>query len=172
VRKAKGLVSALLSGLMILYTAVPVWGELEAKIPKDAVESSGPRPAQYYFSLGTQDELLMKVNIWGQVLKPGQYLVPDNTDIVSLISFAGGPTENARINRIKVVRTMGGKREVITINLKNYLESADPESVLLLKPGDTIVISGSIFHMFARFAGFVSQLAIIANVYYLFFLRD
>ncbi len=171
-RKAKCSVSVLLSVLMVLYMAPVGWGEFETKIPKEVVEAPGPRPARYYFSLGTQDELLMKVNVWGQVLSPGQYLVPDNTDIVSIISFAGGPTENARINRIKVVRTTAGKREIINVNLKDYLESADSESVLLLKPDDTVVISGSIFHMFARFTGFISQLAIVANVYYLFFLRN
>ena len=52
-------------------------------------EKSYPRGAQYF--LGTDDQLLIKVNVWGFVAKPGQYLVPSGTDLISLISFAGGP---------------------------------------------------------------------------------
>jgi hypothetical protein len=60
------------------------------------------RGAQYF--LGEQDELLIKVNIWGFVRKPGQYMVPTNTDLISLISFAGGPLEQAKIKKVKLIR--------------------------------------------------------------------
>ncbi len=60
------------------------------------------RGAQYF--LGAEDELLIKVNIWGFVRKPGQYMVPKNTDLISLISFAGGPIEQAKINKVKIIR--------------------------------------------------------------------
>jgi len=60
------------------------------------------RGAQYF--LGEQDELLIKVNIWGFVRKPGQYMVPKNTDLISLISFAGGPLEQAKIKKVKIIR--------------------------------------------------------------------
>jgi hypothetical protein len=62
------------------------------------------RAAQYY--LGDQDELLIKVNIWGLVRRPGQYMVPKDTDLISLISFAGGPLDQARMKKIKVIRSL------------------------------------------------------------------
>jgi len=62
------------------------------------------RGAQYY--LGDTDELLMKVNIWGFVRKPGQYMVPTDTDLIALMSFAGGPIEEARIKSIRIVRAI------------------------------------------------------------------
>lgn len=37
------------------------------------------RAAQYY--LGRKDEVLIKVNVWGFVQKPDQYLVPKDTDL-------------------------------------------------------------------------------------------
>ena len=67
--------------------------------------SDSPRGARYY--LGDQDELLMKVNIWGYVRKPGQYMVPPDTDLISLMSFAGGPIEGAKIKSIKLIRSNG-----------------------------------------------------------------
>ena len=60
------------------------------------------RGALYY--LGEQDELLIKVNIWGFVQNPGQYMVPNGTDLISLISFAGGPREQAKLNKVKLIR--------------------------------------------------------------------
>ncbi|MDZ7297888.1 MAG: hypothetical protein ONB49_02870 [candidate division KSB1 bacterium] len=62
------------------------------------------RGTQYY--LGDGDELLMKVNIWGFVRKPGQYMVPTDTDLIALMSFAGGPIEEARIKAIRIVRAL------------------------------------------------------------------
>lgn len=72
---------------------------------EESSKSSGATPyrgAQYF--LGSEDELLMRVNIWGFVRKPGQYMVPSDTDLISLISFAGGPVEQAKIKAIKVIR--------------------------------------------------------------------
>ncbi len=60
------------------------------------------RGSLYY--LGEKDELLIKVNIWGFVQKPGQYMVPNGTDLISLISFAGGPREEARLSTVKLIR--------------------------------------------------------------------
>ncbi len=76
----------------------------EAEVDETKPQGATPyRGAQYF--LGAQDELLMRVNIWGFVRKPGQYMVPTDTDLISLISFAGGPVEQAKVKAIKVVRT-------------------------------------------------------------------
>jgi hypothetical protein len=123
------------------------------------------RAAQYY--LGTEDELLVPVNIWGFVQKPGQYLVPNNTDLVSLLSFAGGPSENAKISRIRLIRSdskLGS--HVYNIDLQKYLESGDDRINPTLKPGDTIIVKGTTFHWINKFFEFVSRLAIFAQIYY------
>jgi hypothetical protein len=70
----------------------------------DQPDLSRPRAAQYY--LGEQDELLIKVNIWGLVRRPGQYMVPKDTDLISLISFAGGPLDQAKMKKVKVIRAL------------------------------------------------------------------
>ena len=75
----------------------------EEKVDETKPQGATPyRGAQYF--LGDQDELLMRVNIWGFVRKPGQYMVPTDTDLISLISFAGGPIEQAKVKAIKIVR--------------------------------------------------------------------
>lgn len=126
--------------------------------------------AQYYVFLGSDRELQMNVQIWGQVLKPGMYSVPQTTDLVALISLAGGPTEYANLNSIRIVRA-NPKARVLKVNLKSYMNTGDSKLQPVLKPGDTVVIPGSLFYGFSRIVRVVSQLAIVANVYYLFFVK-
>lgn len=126
--------------------------------------------AQYYVFLGSDKELQMNVQIWGQVFKPGMYSVPQTTDLVALISLAGGPTEYSNLSNIKIVRTNPRPR-VLRVNLKSYMGTGDSKLQPLLKPGDTVVIPGTLFYGFEKLVRIVSQLAIVANVYYLFFVR-
>lgn len=126
--------------------------------------------AQYY--LGAKDELLMKVNIWGFVKSPGQYLVPADTDLISLLSFAGGPVEDAKIKKIKVIRAIGHngngiQRTVINVNVQKYIETGDDRLIPELHPEDTIVVSGSTMHFIGKFFDFASKLAVIAQIYFL-----
>jgi polysaccharide biosynthesis/export protein len=135
-------------------------------------QQSGPslpaadRAAQYY--LGSSDELLIPVNIWGFVMKPGQYMVPDNTDLVALLSFAGGPTEEARLTHIRIIRSDPKLGNVVyKIDVKRYIETADERLIPNLRPGDTVIVSGTTFHWINRFFEFVSRLAMLAQIYYL-----
>ncbi len=91
----------LLSAVVSSY--VPVFAQ-EAEPPDERPPGAIPHRGAQYF-LGAADELLMRVNIWGFVRKPGQYMVPTDTDLISLMSFAGGPIEQAKIKSIRIVRT-------------------------------------------------------------------
>lgn len=123
------------------------------------------RGAQYY--LGNQDELLIPVNIWGFVQKPGQYMVPNNTDLISLLSYAGGPTEDARISNIKIVRSDQRRgSQVWKVDVKRYIDTADARLIPPLKPNDTIIVKGTTFYWVSRFFEFVSRLAVFFQIYY------
>jgi hypothetical protein len=117
------------------------------------------RGAQYY--LGNQDELLIPVNIWGFVQKPGQYMVPTNTDLISLLSYAGGPTADAKISNIKIVRSDPRRgSQVWKVDVKRYIDTADSLLIPPLKPNDTIIVKGTTFYWVARFFEFISRLAV------------
>lgn len=124
--------------------------------------------AQYYVYLGANKGLQINVQIWGQVLRPGMYSVPKTTDVIGLISFAGGPTEDANLKKVKLVRS-NPKPEVIIVNLNKYMKTGDISSIPVLKRGDTIIIHKDISHWFSSVIRVVSQIAIVANTYYLFF---
>jgi hypothetical protein len=155
---------ALFFMLMVLPSA--------ALFPQGAAQNfSIDRAAQYY--LGTSDELLIPVNIWGFVQKPGQYMVPDNTDLVALLSFAGGPNENARLNEIRIIRNDPKRGNIVyKIDVKKFVETADQRLIPTLRPGDTIIVNGTTFHWITKFFDFVSKLAILVQFYYMFMMAD
>lgn len=147
------------------------------------------RAAQYH--LGNKDQILIQVNIWGYVQKPGQYLVPRDTDLISLISFAGGPRPGAKISSIRIVRDEhlidyfyndgeNGSRQkngvdpqdatadsdplIINVNVEKYIESGKKKLIPTLKPGDTVIISASLVQNVKDTLGFISAFAIIAQM--------
>ena len=73
---------------------------------QDGATQSGMASPAYYFGgdLRSSGQLKIQVQIWGHVRNPGLYIVPDNIDLLSLVSLAGGPTESARLGDVKLVR--------------------------------------------------------------------
>jgi hypothetical protein len=135
-----------------------------AQVTAPAVDQ--PRAAQYY--IGSKDQVLMAVNVWGFVIKPGQYMVPYNTDLVSLLSFAGGPREEAKIKNIRIIRIAENQDEpVLIVDVKEFLKTGDSALNLMLKPGDTVVVSGTTFHLINQLFDFTWRVATIAQVFFL-----
>lgn len=155
--------------LLTLITVLAVTGFCQQIVGGSQYGSSTERGAQYI--IGKDNELLMAVNIWGLVLRPGQYLVPSNTDLMTLISVAGGPMPKARLDNVRVIRSSSAGSEVITINIKKFLKTGDDRLVPKMQPGDTVVIAGSLGELTTEIVAVIAQLALVANVYYLFFLH-
>ncbi len=134
--------------------------------------SSEQGVAGYYVYLGEERELQINVQIWGHVLKPGMYLVPNTTDLVGLISFAGGPTENADLGKVKVIRRRSSEVDAFTVDLKKFTRGENPQEIPQLEPGDTVLVPATFFHSLRRAVSFLAQAAIIAGVYYQIFGGD
>ena len=129
-----------------------------------------PQPSRYL--IGQEEQMLLPVNILGLVAKPGQYMVPFRTDLVSLIAFAGGFRENAKITEVKIIRNAinkknlknSGRAEVFTVNIKKYFENGDIAQIPQLKPDDTILIKGTAARSVNKFFDFLGKLAIIGQL--------
>ena len=109
--------------------------------------SIGSNAPSYYY-LGGKEGLMIGVNLWGFVDKPGRYEVPSSTDLVQLISYGGGPLVGANLAKVKIVREIlqpdsSYKTEIIPVDLEHF-EKKGAQPVLLL-PGDTIIVPGSTF---------------------------
>jgi len=120
--------------------------------------------------MGDEDQLRIYTQIWGQVKKPGFYLLPDDTDLLTLLSLAGGPTGDAKLSKVRIVRPSqdNGQGEIIWVNLKKYLDTGNYDIIPVLKAGDTVVVSGTIFYGMERVAGFLAKFATVLSIYNLY----
>jgi len=81
-----------------------------------------------------------KVYVSGQVMKPGVYKLRDETTILQIIPMAGGFTDWAKQKKILVIRKENGKEKRFTVDYKKAMKGDDPNSNVVLKPGDTIIV--------------------------------
>jgi protein involved in polysaccharide export with SLBB domain len=127
--------------LLLVVLLVPARGTAQFESGIGA-SLTGASPAAYYF-ISKTGEITMPINLWGYVKNPGRYEVPISTDLVQLLSFAGGPLADADIADVKITRVMRGgsmqmKKVEYTVDL-NHLDRID-DMALNLQAGDTIFI--------------------------------
>jgi polysaccharide biosynthesis/export protein len=74
------------------------------------------------------------VFVTGQVKLPGAYAVDPGTTVLQVVSLAGGLTDRGSDSRIRIQRTVSGKRVEV---------SAKPSDIV--KPGDTVIVRERFF---------------------------
>jgi polysaccharide export outer membrane protein len=80
-------------------------------------------------------------NIVGGVLKPGTYTLSQSTTVLDAISSAGGFRDFAKETKIYVLRRLpGGSQARLLFNYKDVIKGKNPDSNIVLKSGDTIVV--------------------------------
>jgi NADH:ubiquinone oxidoreductase subunit F (NADH-binding) len=101
---------------------------------------STAQAAAFYY-IAKPGEITMQVNVWGFVQKPGRYEIPISTDLVELLSFAGGPMQYAKLDEVKIIRmadsTGAGRRDIL-VDLTDSEEMIADN--LSLRSGDTIFL--------------------------------
>jgi polysaccharide export outer membrane protein len=81
-----------------------------------------------------------KVYVSGQVKSPGVHRLRSETTLLQIIPMAGGFTEWANQKKILIIRKENGKEKRITVNYKKILKGDPPDSNIVLKAGDTIIV--------------------------------
>jgi polysaccharide export outer membrane protein len=81
-----------------------------------------------------------KVFISGQVRSPGVYRLRSETSLLQFIPMVGGFTDWANQKKILVIRRESGKEKRLTVNYKKIVSGKDPDSNIILKAGDTIIV--------------------------------
>jgi hypothetical protein len=95
-----------------------------------------------YYYVARPNEVTMQVNVWGFVQHPGRYEVATNTDLVQLLSYAGGPTNDADMSDVRISRIIRRDGSITIRDLSLDMQRLDrvDEAKLQLQPGDTIFI--------------------------------
>jgi polysaccharide export outer membrane protein len=81
-----------------------------------------------------------KVFISGEVKSPGVYRLRSETSLLQFIPMVGGFTEWANQKKILIIRREGGREKRFTVNYKRIVSGKDPDSNIILKTGDTIIV--------------------------------
>ncbi len=120
---------------------------------------SGPNYPLVQDSYFTDDSgnILMIINVLGQVNKQGQLVVRENVDFATILALAGGVQSEVNLRKVLVARQEPDKNGVqaYVVDLKEYYKDGDRSSFIALKPNDTIIFPERSFS-FAKFASIVS----------------
>jgi polysaccharide export outer membrane protein len=76
----------------------------------------------------------------GQVRQSGQFFVNQRTDVMQALSLAGGFTEFADEDDIKILRREGGKQSILPFDYSDVEKGRELESNILLRSGDVVVV--------------------------------
>ena len=79
----------------------------------------------------------MAIHIWGEVKQPGRFIFDHPTDLMEAISYAGGPTDRARMTKVYLVRR-GEPTQRIDLSMKRLRLAGGATE--MIRPGDTIVV--------------------------------
>jgi polysaccharide export outer membrane protein len=74
------------------------------------------------------------VYVFGQVKAPGAYAMEKGTTVLQALSLAGGVTDRGSTGRVKIVRTVDGKKKELKAKLSDLVE-----------PGDTLIVGERFF---------------------------
>lgn len=143
-------------------------------------EFAQAQPNKSYL-LPDEKGLEMVVHIMGEVQKPGEYRVSDNTDVLELIAVAGGTTEYSNLGRVRIRRVMpvevsstknnvrlSPSPKIMKVDLTDAWRSKSDDPPPRLLPGDVVEVSRNSWFGYKRFATIVRDAAVVASAYFLY----
>ena len=136
--------------------------EVEEKIFSDYQISS-----QNYLT-DDKGNVLMYVNVWGTVNKPGRQLVYEGIDLATLLSIVGGPMSGADMRKVRLYRETPDAGDVLSyvINLESFIKTGDRSEFIKIKPNDTILIPGTLTGTILKQIGTFNTIFSLLNLYF------
>ena len=78
----------------------------------------------------------MRVKVIGEVVSPGEIAVPPDSSISSAVAIAGGPTTDAQLSSVSLVRqNENGQIEKEDVDLSNLVDDYQ------VREGDVVVVA-------------------------------
>jgi polysaccharide biosynthesis/export protein len=81
-----------------------------------------------------------KASIMGEVSRPGTYFLNGPTNILQLISLAGGFRDFAATDKVSIVRQQNGKTIKLKFNYRDFIKGKNLDQNVQVRPGDIIVV--------------------------------
>jgi protein involved in polysaccharide export with SLBB domain len=103
-------------------------------------------PQGAFYDYSDPQTVNIKVAVWGWVKFPGKYIVPSYSNVNDLLSYAGGPTDAAHLENLKLVRTNKDSTQTLTdILYKDIMMNptkGEMDKAPALYPGDVLLVTG------------------------------
>ncbi len=126
-----------------------------------------------FFDFSDPETLNMIVSLWGFVKYPGRYMVPVNTTITDLLSYGGGPSDDALLDDLRLYRVFDDSTQImIKFGMnellhepylkRNKLQIPDLEAGdILLVPGEPRIYFQQSYSMWMAFFSVLISLSIL-----------
>lgn len=124
---------SIVTSVSLFFSSTLAYGEgnfFEIKEP--------PRAAEFIYR-SSQKESLIGVQLLGAVHKPGLYYVPSNTDILKLITLAGG-IDDANLSEVIVRKTDPTQAGVFELDMNKFMKSSTDSKPFKLTQDDLVFI--------------------------------
>ena len=130
--------------------------------------------------MGEEQNCKLWFYVLGEVAKPGEYVVSDNTDVVKLIAKAGGTTEFSNIGKVTITRMKSAyddnspfakHKEIINFSVKDPVQSGS-QAPPILQPGDVIFVKRNAWSKWRSAFTVVRDLSVVASALYTWRSRD
>ncbi len=125
----------------------------------------------YVLDPNDRSGVTIEVNVWGYVRSPGKYLVPGTTDLITLLSGAGGPADNARLSEVTIVRTVNEDSVLverrIPVDVQRFIETGDRSQIPTLRRNDLVIVAGGVGSVFQNLVSVLRDVSLIASTIFL-----
>jgi len=121
-----------------------------------------------------EGNIRMSVNIWGHIKFPGNYLVYDGIDVITLFSLAGGIKDGANLKKIKIYREFPDSfgQQAFNLNLDNFYDSGNRQFFPTVLPNDTYYIPQKTSSYLISQTGLINTLINTVNLALLAIIRS
>jgi polysaccharide biosynthesis/export protein len=112
------------------------------------------------------------VLLMGAIVRPGPLPFDQAPDLVTAVIRSGGPTQDAKLGEVQVIRQAGARVMRLRVDLDRYFEKGDMAGNPRLEPGDTVFLpresngrSNALTYIGAATAviGLISSVVILSN---------
>jgi len=117
--------------------------------------------ANYYTDIHVDINFYYRINIFGEVIRPGYYYVRSEDNLVNLLAQAGGPTNEGSLNNIRIIN-VGKERK---IDLKEVVKSEKYLDKLALYPGDVVIVPRRFMPIFQEWSVLFTLGTLILQIY-------
>ena len=75
--------------------------------------------------------IMISVNLWGNIVSR-RHVVPEGSDLITILSTVGGPKDGANLSKIKIIRDSENLSKIFIIDLNKFIFSVINLSLLRL----------------------------------------